>query len=138
MGPPREMSAELVGDARVLEVTVALSLQDVSLHCPEPGASEEGLASGEAEPVSLGPAVGEDRGAGPQSPLQEGWTMWGTASVMAKQSRGQGPHLARVRAAWRRVLGGYLEPGKGVCGGGNGRRTARGRKHGVLENRVRL
>ncbi|XP_025771828.1 cyclic AMP-responsive element-binding protein 3-like protein 3 isoform X4 [Puma concolor] len=30
--------------------------KDVSLHCPEPGASEEGLASGEAEPVPLGAA----------------------------------------------------------------------------------
>lgn len=48
-----------------------LSLQDVGLHCPEPGASEEGLASREAEPVSLGPAGAEDGGNRPPDPLQE-------------------------------------------------------------------
>lgn len=32
-------------DRHNLDVTVTLCLQDVSLHCPEPGASEESLAS---------------------------------------------------------------------------------------------
>lgn len=69
MGPDRERSAGPVGGRHILNVTVTLSLQDVSLHCPEPGASEEGLASREAEPVSLGLAVAEDRGSWPPESL---------------------------------------------------------------------
>lgn len=60
-----------VGGRHTLSVTVTLSLQDVGLYCPEPGASEESLASREAEPVSLGPARAEDRGNWPPNPLQE-------------------------------------------------------------------
>lgn len=80
----------MVGDELSLNVTVTLSLQDVSLHCPEPGAPEESLASREAEPVSLGPARAEESGGpGHQSPWREGWTAgWGTTSVVTGQSRG--------------------------------------------------
>lgn len=78
-----------VGDKHSLNVTVTLSLQDVSLYGPEPGASEESLASREAEPVSLGPARAEEVGGSHQSPWQERWTGgWGTTSVVTGQSRG--------------------------------------------------
>ena len=50
------------GDRHILNVTVMLHLQNVSLYRPESGASEEGLASWKAEPVSFGVIGTEDRG----------------------------------------------------------------------------
>lgn len=140
MGPHRETSAELLGDTHIVNATVTLSLQDVSLHCPEPGASEEGLASREAESVSLGPAVaegqGEDGGRGDQSPesLAGGVGNVGDSLCDGQAEQGVRAPPSRGAAAERRALG----IGRGVCGGGNGRRTARGRGRGVLENRVRF
>lgn len=43
----------LVGDRHVLSVTGSLSLQDVSVYRPEPGAAEEGLALRKAKFVSV-------------------------------------------------------------------------------------
>lgn len=45
MGTHREILDRPVGDRNILNVTVTLPLQDVSLHCPKPGASEESLTS---------------------------------------------------------------------------------------------
>lgn len=59
-----------VGGRHTLNVTVTLSLQDVGLYYPEPGASEESFASREAEPVSPGP-VRAERENRPPNPLQE-------------------------------------------------------------------
>ena len=81
------MSAEPVGDRHILNITVTLSLQDVSLHGPEPGASEEGLASREAEPVSLGSAVAEDGGIWPPESFAGEVDSVGDRLCDGKQSR---------------------------------------------------
>lgn len=114
-----------------MKVTVTFSLQDVSLHCPEPGASEESLASREAEPVSLGLAVAEDRGSGPlagevdnvgnslcdgeaeqgvRAPprkgarcMEEGTRMWGQV-FLVKEMAGECPEAGNS-VCWRTACG---------------------------------